>query len=184
MHATINLMSNDEIGATLIYNEREIFYDAGVQLSGSERARPVTARVSFSVHFNADQLFRGVHDGMKLDRSDSTGFGQRELLLHTAASHAGGLPSEYNDLVNIITPQAAHTGGAEMQMARYSDLFLDSQFENGSDGQLFEYELVYYPTHGQRSRQQTPTTRHCRRHGNQRLRRLCGGLSLDIPEKE
>jgi hypothetical protein len=146
MHATINLMSNDEIGATLIYNEQEIFYDAGVQLSGSERARPVTARVSFSVHFNADQLFRGVHDGMKLDRSDSTGFGQRELLLHTAASHAGGLPSEYNDLVNIITPQAAHTGGAEMQMARYSNLFLDSQFENGSDGQLFEYELVYYPT--------------------------------------
>ncbi|HEY3392384.1 MAG TPA: lamin tail domain-containing protein, partial [Lacipirellulaceae bacterium] len=146
MHATINLMSNDEIGATLIYNEHEIFYDAGVQLSGSERARPVTARVSFSVHFNADQLFRGVHEGMKLDRSDSTGFGQRELLLHTAASHAGGLPSEYNDLVNIITPQAAHTGGAEMQMARYSDLFLDSQFENGSDGQLFEYELVYYPT--------------------------------------
>ena len=78
MHATINLMSNDEIGATLIYNEHEIFYDAGVQLSGSERARPVTARVSFSVHFNADQLFRGVHDGLKLDRSDSTGFGQRD----------------------------------------------------------------------------------------------------------
>ena len=31
-------------------------------------------------------------------------------------------------------------------MARYSDIFLDEQFANGSDGQVYEYELVYYPT--------------------------------------
>ena len=35
---------------------------------------------------------------------------------------------------------------AEAQLARYSDIFLDEQYENGSDGQLYEYELVYYPT--------------------------------------
>ena len=146
LHSSINLMSNDIIGATIIYNENEIFYDAGLRLSGSERARPVTERLAFILRFNSDQLFRGVHSGLTLDRSDGTGFGQREILLHTAMGHAGGLPAEYNDLVNIITPRLEHTGGAEMQLARFSDLFLDSQYENGGDGRLFEYELVYYPT--------------------------------------
>ena len=32
-----------------------------------------------------------------------------------------------------------------LQMARYEDIYLDSQFENGSDGNLYEYELIYYP---------------------------------------
>ena len=146
MHTDINLMSNDRIGATVVYNESEIFYDVGVRLSGSERARPFQPRLSFSLRFNQDQLFRGVHAGVTLDRSDSTGFGQREILLHHSMGHAGGLPAEYNDLVNIITPRLEHSGGAEMQMARYSDIFLDSQYENGGDGKLYEYELVYYPT--------------------------------------
>ena len=146
MHTDINLMSNDRIGATVIYNESEIFYDVGVRLSGSQRARPFQPRLSFALRFNQDQLFRGVHAGVTLDRSDSTGFGQREILLHHAMGHTAGLPAEYNDLVNIITPRLEHTGGAEMQLARYSDIYLDSQYENGGDGRLYEYELVYYPT--------------------------------------
>ena len=146
LHTTVELMSNDRIGATLIYNESEIFYDASVRLSGSERARPFQPRLSFAVRFNPDRLFRGVHEGVTLDRSESTFFGQREHLYHHAMNHAGGLPSEYNDLFHIITPRLEHTGSAEAQLARYSDLFLDSQFENGSDGRLYEYELTYYPT--------------------------------------
>ena len=35
MHATVNLMSNQRTGATVIYNEREIFYDVGLRLKGS-----------------------------------------------------------------------------------------------------------------------------------------------------
>jgi hypothetical protein len=31
-------------------------------------------------------------------------------------------------------------------MARFNDVFLDSQFENGGDGTAYEYELIYYPT--------------------------------------
>ena len=31
-------------------------------------------------------------------------------------------------------------------MAYYDDILLDTQFEDGGDGRLFEYELVYYPT--------------------------------------
>jgi hypothetical protein len=30
-------------------------------------------------------------------------------------------------------------------MARYNDVFLDSQYPNGTDGHLYEYELIYYP---------------------------------------
>ena len=146
LHERTAVMSNDPVGLTLIYDESTIFYDARVRLSGSQRARPIQPRLSFKVSFNADQLFRGVHNGLTLDRSESTGFGQREHLYHQGMTRAGGLPSEYNDLFNIITPQRAHTGGAEAQMARYSDIFLDEQYQNGSSGQVYEYELVYYPT--------------------------------------
>ena len=146
LHTDINLMSNDRVGATVIYDEAEIFYDVGVRLSGSQRARPFQPRLSFNVRFNQDQLFRGVHQTMSLDRSDSTGFGQREVLLHHSMGQVGGLPAEYNDLVHIMTPRSEHTGGAEMQLARYTNVFLDSAYRNGSDGRLFEYELVYYPT--------------------------------------
>ena len=146
MHADINLMSNDRVPTTVIYNENETYYDVGVRLSGSQRARPFQPRLSFSVRFNQEQLFRGVHQSVTLDRSDSTGYGQREIILNQATGRAGGIPAEYNDLVHIITPRSEHTGGAELQLARYTNVYLDSQYENGSDGGLFEYELVYYPT--------------------------------------
>ena len=146
LHRDVELMSNDRLGATVIYNGREVFYDAGVRLSGSQRARPFQPRLSFSVGFNSDQLFRGVHSSIILDRSESTGYGQREHLYHHGMNHAGGLPTEYNDLFYIITPQRSHTGAAEAQITRYSDVFLDEQYENGGAGQLYEYELVYYPT--------------------------------------
>ena len=33
-----------------------------------------------------------------------------------------------------------------LNMARYNDVFLDSQYEDGSRGTAYEYELIYYPT--------------------------------------
>ncbi|MEZ6101530.1 MAG: lamin tail domain-containing protein [Pirellulaceae bacterium] len=146
LHTDINLMSNDRVGGTVIYNENEIFYNIGVRLSGSQRARPYQPRLSFNIEFNNEQLFRGVHHSIALDRSDSTGFGQREILLHHAMGHAGTDFAEYNDLVNIMTPRLEHTGGAELQMARYTDVFVDAQYDRGGDGKLYEYELIYYPT--------------------------------------
>ena len=147
LHDTVELMSNQAVGTTVVYDESEVFYDVGIRLSGSQRARPFRPRLSFQVKFPSDQLFRGVHSSITLDRSESTGYGQRELLYHHGMSHAGGgLPSEYNDLFHIITPRNEHTGAAEAQLARYSDIFLDEQYENGSDGQLYEFEYIYYPT--------------------------------------
>jgi hypothetical protein len=146
LHTDIHLMSNDRIGATVIYDESEVYYDVGIRLSGSERARPFTGRLSFNVRFNSEQLFRGVHQTVALDRSESTGFGQQELLTHQVSAHVGMVPAEYNDLIHIITPRQEHTGSAELQLGRYTDVMLDAQFNNGGDGRLFEYELVYFPT--------------------------------------
>jgi hypothetical protein len=143
LHDPFNLMSNGRVPATVIYDENEIFYDVGVRLKGSEHSRVSTPRLGFNVEFNADQLFRGVHQTVSIDRSESVGFGQREMLIHQTMNHVGGILSKYNDLAQVISPLLIHTGSSELQMARYGNDFLDSQFENGSDGIMFEYELVY-----------------------------------------
>ena len=52
----------------------------------------------------------------------------------------------YDDLVYVLPPRTDLTGTALLILAKYGDVFLDSQFENGSDGNEFKLELVYYPT--------------------------------------
>ncbi len=34
LHEDVNLMSNDRVGATVVYREAEVFYDVGVRLKG------------------------------------------------------------------------------------------------------------------------------------------------------
>lgn len=140
---TVNLMSNERIGCTMIYDEREIYYDVGLRLKGSEHSRTTTPRLGFNIGFTSEQLFRGVHHTVAIDRSESTGFGQREMLVHQMLNHAGRVPTKYHDLVQVIAPRPEYTGSAELQLARYSDVFLDDQFPDGSHGTVFEYELVY-----------------------------------------
>ncbi len=146
LHETINLMSNDRLPATVIYKEKEIFYNAGVRLKGSERGRVTTPRLGFNVKFPTQQRFRGTHRTVAIDRSEGVNFGQFEILFNQMMTHSGAIPAEYNDLIHVISPQDRHTGAAELQLARYGDIFLDSQFEDGSEGDLYEYELIYYPT--------------------------------------
>lgn len=139
----VNLMSNERIGCTMIYDEQEIYYDLGLRLKGSEHSRTTTPRLGFNLSFTSEQKFRGIHGTVAIDRSESTGFGQREMLIHQTLNHAGGVPTKYHDLIQVMAPRSAYTGSAELQLARYSDVFLDDQFEDGSDGPVFEYELVY-----------------------------------------
>ncbi|HUF62040.1 MAG TPA: lamin tail domain-containing protein [Verrucomicrobiales bacterium] len=146
LHGVIQLMSNDRIGATIIYDEETVVYDAGVRLKGSERGRVTQPRLGFNVAFPREQAFRGVHGTLAIDRSEGVGFGQREILFNQAGQRGNVVPAEYNDLVHVVAPRAQHTGPAELQMARYGSIFLDGQFENGSEGSLYEYELIYYPT--------------------------------------
>jgi Concanavalin A-like lectin/glucanases superfamily/Lamin Tail Domain/CotH kinase protein len=143
MHNNINVMSNDRTSCTVIYNEHEVFYNVGVRLKGSEHSRTTSSRLGFDVDLDSDHLFRGIHRGLGIDRSESTGFGQREMLNLQTLNHAGGVPTRYDDLIQVITPRLEHTGSADLQLASYGKVFLDDQFKNGGDGTVFEYELVY-----------------------------------------
>jgi len=146
LYQTNNLMSNERLGCTVIYNESEIYYEAGVRLKSSQRGRPSNNRVGFNLGFNEDQLFRGIHPTIAIDRSDGQETGCREILFDHTMAAGGGIPAEYNDLCQVIAPNPAHSSHAILQMARFNDVFLDSQFDNGSEGTAWEYELIYYPT--------------------------------------
>jgi hypothetical protein len=138
-----NLMSNDRIGATLIYNEREAYYDVGVHLKSSEHGRPKPTRVGFSVIFSPEYPFRGVHEKLAFDRSNGQQVGQQEMLLHAAMNRYGGF-SKYHDLGYIIAPYDQYSSGVEVQMARYEQMYCQEMYgDAGGDGTLFEYELIY-----------------------------------------
>ncbi len=140
-----NVMSNDRLGATVIDGERDVYYDVGLRLKSSERGRPVTSRVGFALRFGGGQPFRGIYRSAMVDRSETGGFGQREMLFNQAMNRAGSLTSQYDDLIQVLTPRPEHTGSAQLQLARFSNAMLDAQFEDGGEGMLFEYELIYYP---------------------------------------
>jgi hypothetical protein len=146
LHLSPNTTSNERLGATVIYNEREIFYDAGIRLKGSFVGRDVS-RVGFNVSFNPDQLFRGVHDKVAVDRSQTaTAISPTEVILFHIANQAGELPSRYDDLVQAIAPRSAQTSVAHLRMAGFDEVFLDEQFENGSDGNAYEFEVLRWVT--------------------------------------
>jgi Lamin Tail Domain/CotH kinase protein len=142
-------MSNEFVGATVVYNNREVFYDVGVRPKGQARARLDTLYWgSYQIHFQPDQLFRGEQSEITLDASGSGGqvaFAQDEILVKQITNHAGGgLPSYYDDLAYAIVPTSAQNGPVLLQLAGYSNGFLDESYSNGSDGTLFEYEIIYY----------------------------------------
>ncbi len=145
LHDDVNLMSDEGVRATVIYEESQVFYDVDVRAKGSERGRPEQPRLGYGVSFHADQPFRGSHCSVLLDRSEGVGYGQREVLMNLVMTHGGSPYGEYNDLTQAITPLPQHTGAAELQLDRFSSLVLDAQFEDGASGPLYEYELVYYP---------------------------------------
>ena len=146
MHTPRNVMSNGRIPCTVIDQEKRIYYDAGARIKGSQRARTQNNRVGFNLGFPKDQLFRNVHRTIAIDRSEGQILGQRELLFDLMATSSGGIPGEHNDLCYLISPNPTHTSAAILQMARFGSVFLADQFENGEDGTVYEYELIYYPT--------------------------------------
>ncbi|HNR98302.1 MAG TPA: lamin tail domain-containing protein [Planctomycetota bacterium] len=150
LHLATNVMSNDRLGATVLYDERDIVYDAGVRLKSSQRGRLNDARVGFNVRFPREQLFRGVHRTLSIDRSGGWGLGiqssQDEILIKHIGNHAGYIPTMYDDIGLVIAPRRAQTRPALFMMASYNARFLDGQWENGSSGDKYKYELVYYPT--------------------------------------
>lgn len=148
LHTLTNVMSNDRLPCTVIWNERDVYYDSGTHLHGSERGRDQSTRVSFNVRFPGGQPLLGVHDSVIIDRSGAGNqTSQKEILIKRAITHAGGLPGSEDDLCRLIAPQTAHTGPAILGRQRIvTGEYLDSAYANGSAGDLFKYELIYYPT--------------------------------------
>jgi hypothetical protein len=150
LHDITNVMSSEEMRATVIYDESEVYYNVGVSLKGSMAARPNSQFTSFRIKFNADQKFRGVHEDIALDRSGRGAIvpsGQDEFIAkHMMAVAGGGLPSQYDDLVYIVSPLGNVNGSAILMLGEYSEVFLDEQYENGGDGPSFNFDLIYYQT--------------------------------------
>jgi len=143
-----NVMSNDLLPCTVIYDETRAYYDCRVHLRGSQRGRYSDIRTGFHIEFPPDDLFRGVNPVMLIDRSgagDATANRQEEIVLKHILNRAGDIPGTYSEICRIIAPRSAHTGPAQF-FPRHEDAFIESAYENGGDGQLFEMELIYYPT--------------------------------------
>jgi len=144
LHQPTNSLSNERLGSTVIYQD-QVYYDTGVRLKGSFVGRNAV-RVGFNVSFAEEHKFRGMHAKVSLDRSTHADLGVDEILLKHAANHAGGIPGMYDDLVDFLSPNVAYSGKASLRMAGYDSLYLDTQFENGSDGTIYEYEVIRWPT--------------------------------------
>jgi hypothetical protein len=143
-----NVMSNDLLPCTVVYDEARAYYDCGVHLRGSQRGRYSDIRTGFHINFPLDDLFRGVHPVMLVDRSgagDATANRQEEIVLKHILNRAGGLPGTYSEIARVIAPRSAHTGPVQF-FPRHEDNFIETAFENGGDGKMWEMELIYYPT--------------------------------------
>ncbi len=161
MHESGNAMSNDMLGATVILNETDVYYDVGVRIKGSPRGRTVPDRVGYSLRFPADEPFMGIHERISVDRSGPDELTSvREILFKHAVNHAaGGVPSTYDDVIRVIAPNrigsedagvyfpSVHIEAAPalLNASRYDDELLENQWEDGDEGEVFEYELIYRP---------------------------------------
>lgn len=139
MHTEVNVLSNAYLGATVIADENDVYYDVGARLKGSFVGRNVP-RVGFNIRFHPDRLFRGVHDKVAIDRSAHAVIGASELIAKHIASSAGGIPNMYDDLARFIHVLPTYTSGCILRLTGYEDGFLASQYPNGDDGTMFEYE--------------------------------------------
>lgn len=147
LHLPTNVMSNDRLEATVIVNERDIYYGCGVRLKGSERGRNQQSRVGFSIRFPADNKLYGVHKTVSMDRARiGENLANIEMLIKRSILLAGDIPGSEDDLCRVIAPQARHTSMTVLSKSRFDGDYLDGQYENGADGMTFKMEYIYFPT--------------------------------------
>jgi hypothetical protein len=142
-----NVMSQQRQRGTVIYNRNEVFYDIGVRLHGSAagRARDGDDYMSYDVEFAPDQLFRGIHSHVGIDRSGrAPNVRQQDEIYVLHMFHRAGLPCHRVDLCYFIAPRTGHTGPAILQLGAYDGLFVEEQF--GEDGAVYNLDLTYEPS--------------------------------------
>jgi hypothetical protein len=142
-----NVMSQERLGGTAIYDRSEVFYDVGVRLHGSaaSRARDGEDYISYDIEFPPDQLFRGVQGSVGIDRAGrSPTVRQQDEIYVLHMFQRAGLPVHHTDLCYFIAPKTIHTGTAILQLGGYNGLFVDEQF--GEDGSVFNLDATYEPS--------------------------------------
>lgn len=159
LHDPLATVSDFRWGGTVIYNDREVWYDVGVRLRASPYGRN-GPHTGWNIRFPADHPFRGVHKTISVDgtfrapRGDGSGwldsgYGPtvNEMLFNLIANRAGGIPASYDDVAYFQTPRTNEPNRrAQLKLSRFNNNWLDEAFPNGGEGLLFKQELVYYPT--------------------------------------
>ena len=149
MFDTLNLVSNERLGCSLLLDNKRFVYDTGVRLKGSPagRARDGALYQGFNIAFPPEHLYRGIHSSVSIDRSGrAPGAGDQDEIYVKHMFNRAGIPGMFDDLGYIVSPTRTHTGTALFSMARYGRVFTNSQFEDGDKGSVFNLEITYDPT--------------------------------------
>ena len=137
--AETNQASNQNIGATAVDETGKIYFDVQTRLRGASFSRNFSDRRGFTIGFNPEDKYRGVHDSVAVDRDIL-----HEILFAHLLQSAGDIPSFYDDVIDVTLP-GGDTSTATLKLARYNDVWADGQYENGSDGSIFDQDLIYTP---------------------------------------
>src|SRR4030095_7096614 len=72
--------------------------------------------------------------------------GMNEIVVKHVINRAGGLPDNYNDVIQLISFRSDIVAAARMEMERFNNSFLDEFYPEGSDGTQFKLEGIRVPT--------------------------------------
>ncbi|BDS05448.1 hypothetical protein NT6N_04880 [Oceaniferula spumae] len=138
-----NRMSNDRFPVTVIENEETVYYDVRLRLKASGHGRYQSNGYGFNISFQPDQLFRGVHDSISVERGGAA----KQILAKALINRAGGgYWSFYDDVAYVLPPTISDRGVALLSMSRHTSSFWDGLFPDVEEsGTLFNMELHYDP---------------------------------------
>ena len=60
------------------------------------------------------------------------------------ATRSGDIPSMYDDIAWVIQPRSNRATSGILMKSRYDDEWLENAIDNGDDGKMFEFELIYH----------------------------------------
>lgn len=146
IHTNTNQMSNEKLPCTVVYDDHDVYYNAGVRLKSSEHGRFNDQRVGYIIDFGPDHPFLGTHTSIAVDRSGGLGSNQDEVLIKSAMNRAGGIYTTEDDIIRIIGTKTSFTGPSILSKSRFDSEYLDGQWDNGAKGTVFKYERVYVLT--------------------------------------
>jgi hypothetical protein len=127
----------------VIENESTVYYNVGARLKASGHGRFQANGYGFNLRFQPDNLFRGAHESISLERTG----GHNELFAkHLLNRAGGGYWSFYDDVAHLVPPTTSDIGSCLISMGRQTGNYFDGLFPDSEEtGTLFNLELHYSP---------------------------------------